>query len=173
MSADKSIFDLIYGLSHENGFVDWLFVFAAQYLTYLIVVVALIYLLFKAGSFKDKVSIFLRGTLAVIISRGILTEIVRFFIERPRPLNDPAVQALISHDPASSFPSGHMAFLVPIAFMIFTLNKKLGIWLGVLTLIVGFSRIASGVHYPLDIFGGIVIGVIGFYFTQLILRKTS
>jgi undecaprenyl-diphosphatase len=58
-----------------------------------------------------------------------------------------------------SFPSGHtaaafaMATLVSFHFPILTLPVI--IW----ALLVGFSRIYLGVHYPTDILAGIVIGV--------------
>ncbi|MBI2593009.1 MAG: phosphatase PAP2 family protein [Candidatus Colwellbacteria bacterium] len=173
MSADKAIFDFIYGLSHRATALDWLFIFSAEYLIYFILLAVLFYLLFKVSGRKNQISLSLLGILSLIISRGILTEVIRFFYNVPRPFQESGVQALIRHEALGSFPSGHMAFLTPIVLLIFSLNRKLGIWLGISTLIVGFGRVAAGVHFPSDILGGIIVGVLGFYLAKLILRKKS
>jgi membrane-associated phospholipid phosphatase len=46
-----------------------------------------------------------------------------------------------------------------IAAIIFIHNKQLGTILGVLGLLVGFSRVFAKIHHPLDIFGSIVIAI--------------
>lgn len=175
MFADKAIFDFLYGLSHRATLLDWLFIFFAKYLVYFIVLAVLFYLLFKVSGRKNQISLFLLGLLSLIISRGILTEVIRFFYNVPRPFQESGVQALISHEASGSFPSGHMALLTPLVLLVYGLNKKFGIYLGVFTLLVGLSRVAAGVHYPSDVLGGVVIGVIGFYFTKLVFsnRKIS
>ncbi len=154
-------------------FIDWFFIFLAKYLIYLIILIFIFNILFKLDGLKKKISLSLLTMFSVIISRGVLTEVIRFFYNAPRPLDNPNIQSLIGHESGFSFPSGHMAFLIPIALWSFSINKKLGIWLSVLTLLVGIGRIISGVHYPVDIWGGIVVGIIGFYFARFLFRKTN
>jgi len=172
MLGDKIIFEFLYSFSHKTMAIDWFFIFLAKYVVYLIVLIFIFNVLFKLDGLKKKISIILLTAFSIIISRGVLTEVIRFFYNAPRPFDNPNIQSLIGHESGFSFPSGHMTFLIPIALWNFSINKKLGIWLSVLTILVGLGRVTSGVHYPIDIFGGIVVGVIGFYSAKFLLKKT-
>jgi undecaprenyl-diphosphatase len=58
-----------------------------------------------------------------------------------------------------SFPSGHAASAVAAAVTLARLwpNGRLVLWL--LAVLVAVSRIYVGVHYPLDVLGGAVLGL--------------
>ncbi len=60
-----------------------------------------------------------------------------------------------------SFPSGHTA----IAFAVATasvghMKKRYTLLLFLLALLIGFSRLYLGVHYPTDVFGGAIAGAV-------------
>ena len=59
-----------------------------------------------------------------------------------------------------SFPSGHTASSFALATTIFLHNRRVGIGFLVAAGIVGIGRILSNVHYPVDIAGGAIIGII-------------
>jgi len=91
-------------------------------------------------------------------------------IERP-PLRYAHPDALVALPRGSSFPSGHtstsfacatvLSFFVPRAAPAFYL----------LALAIGFSRIYVGVHWPLDVLGGAILGVaVGLAVTALLRR---
>jgi undecaprenyl-diphosphatase len=102
--------------------------------------------------------------LALVLFAGItLTyctiDLLKGWIGRPRPFEVLTGLNLLLKADGSSFPSGHTA----MAFMAQTLLsysfKKWRIALIIFALLVGFSRIYAGVHYPLDVLGGIVVGI--------------
>ncbi len=69
------------------------------------------------------------------------------------------IQNLVSHpNVTDSFPSGHTTLVFAFAISIYLYNKKIGIFLIILSVFVGISRIIVGVHFPLDIFVGFLIG---------------
>jgi len=79
-----------------------------------------------------------------------------------RPFQSHHVHQLIAHAPGQSFPSDHAtaAFGVAFAVAVF-LSRRWGALLSVLALWIGFARVYDGIHYPLDIAGGIVAAAVG------------
>lgn len=83
------------------------------------------------------------------------------FIGRLRPfVADPLVHLLIP-PPLSlhSFPSAHTSAAFALAFAIAWTDRRTAIIPLVLALLVGFGRIATGVHYPSDVFAGMMVGL--------------
>jgi len=142
-------------------------IFFAQYLAYLLVVVAL-FLILKEKNWKRRVYYFSLASLSVILSRGIITEIIRFFYHSQRPFVALGFKPLL-YDYAYSFPSGHMAAYFALALAVFYINKKAGQWFLGLTALMGIARIFVGVHWPSDILGGIVVAVLSFYVVKYFL----
>jgi undecaprenyl-diphosphatase len=70
------------------------------------------------------------------------------------------VRLLLPHQPPSpSFPSAHAANTFAFAFVVFTEYKRVGAALFAVALVVSYSRVYVGVHYPLDGLGGAAWGV--------------
>lgn len=65
-----------------------------------------------------------------------------------------------------SFPSGHTTTAVALAFVLGFIWPRLFGVLIVIGLVVGFSRVPIGMHYPSDVFGGIVVGALGAYLVR-------
>ncbi|MCD6594158.1 phosphatase PAP2 family protein, partial [bacterium] len=71
-----------------------------------------------------------------------------------------AVRLLWSCGGKLSFPSNHAANSAAI-ISVFGYFYRKSLWFGIpIALAVGLSRIYLGVHYPLDVFGGFVLGAI-------------
>lgn len=94
-----------------------------------------------------------------------------FFVKEPRPfVNQPFIKKLFS--PLmnwKSFPSDHAmsAFLICFLTIVFGLP---GAWaLGILAVWVSFGRLFSGIHYPIDIVGGLAIAGVVAIWTKYIL----
>lgn len=152
MSIDFSIFQFINQFAGRWPILDNLAIFFANYLGYILVLSIFIF-------FWKKWKIIAQSFLAGIISRFGITEIIRFFWERSRPFVENNVNLIISHDATGSFPSGHAAFYFAIATVVYFYNKKLGILFFIASFLMGVSRVFVGVHWPLDIVAGAVVGI--------------
>ena len=83
---------------------------------------------------------------------------------------DHSIKPLFPHIADNGFPSDHTLLTMTIAAIIFVYNRKLGILLAIFSLIIGFSRVAAGVHHALDIIGAAVIAVTTTYISYLVLK---
>ena len=60
-----------------------------------------------------------------------------------------------------SFPSGHTGTSLDTAVVLFlSFPKKYSFWFLVLAVLIGFSRLYVGVHYPTDVLAGAIIGTL-------------
>lgn len=168
MSLDLTLFNLLYGFTSTNKVVSLFIGFLANYATYFLVA-AFIWFILRRVNWKERIYVASLAIISIIVSRGIFTELFRFFFHRVRPylaLDLPTLGLT-----TGSFPSGHMAFLVPIALTVWSENRKLGNWFLVGTILVGISRVAYGYHWSSDILGGIIVGIFFFYLTKKFLPR--
>jgi len=77
---------------------------------------------------------------------------------RPRPCHVMAVHLLVNCGKGYSFPSSHAANLFGQALFFGLLYKKWLPYALAFAFLVGVSRIWVGVHYPLDMIGGMILG---------------
>jgi undecaprenyl-diphosphatase len=131
-------------------------------------------LLFVFGGWIGrKTAIVMAITMLILIPIGT---IAKETIGRLRP-SMPEAELLMTLDTGYSFPSGHAVIVSSGAAIMLTLyrgpNKKLAVSIGlaVEATLVCFSRVYVGDHYPLDIAGGIVLGVgVAFIFISITKR---
>jgi undecaprenyl-diphosphatase len=67
--------------------------------------------------------------------------------------------ALVENPDAFSFPSGHTAASVALAVAWAGEGSGLGLLASAFAALVGFSRVYLGVHYPLDVMAGALLGL--------------
>lgn len=171
MTFDIQIFYFLNEAVGKSPLLDGIIVFCASYLAYLLVAVFLGLVFFSQYSKRDKWMILIVAGTATIIARFGIAELIRYFYHRPRPFAElPDVHALFT-DPAWSFPSGHATFFFALSTVVYLYNKKWGIWFFIATLFITVGRVISGVHYPSDIIGGAVIGIVVAYLTAYFAKK--
>lgn len=99
---------------------------------------------------------------AVILDSILCNVILKNIFVRPRPCDvNTAINLLIPRPSGYSFPSGHTsASFAAVAALYFSGERK--IWKAALALaiLIAFSRMYLYVHYPTDVLGGIICGII-------------
>ena len=101
-----------------------------------------------------------------VISATIITLLIKRQVRRDRPGSGALLYG--SGPDVHSFPSGHAVRLATIAMWSRVLLPRQG-WLAwPLLLLVGWSRVALGIHYVGDVAAGIVLGsVVGSFFRRI------
>ena len=122
-------------------------------------VVPALLLLFKKKTRPLGIAVLTALVLSLLITNSVLKNLVK----EARPfVTYPEIIPLVTHVSASSyaFPSGHASASFAAAPLFFHyLPKKFGIPALILVFLVSFSRLYLGVHYPLDVLAGVVIGL--------------
>lgn len=165
---DFAIFNVLRNFLGQGDFLNIAVIFFAKYLPYFLVIGALFFI-FRLKLLKSRIYALSFLALSVILARGIITPLIRFFYDRPRPFEVLSFEPLFQ-DFNPSFPSGHGAFFFALALAIFSLNRRWGFWFLGLALLNGLSRIIAGIHWPSDILGGIVVAVFSFFAVKKILN---
>ena len=167
---NQSLFNYIHNFAGKNPLIDGIVIFFAVYPLYFLIVGFLLLVIFQKGT-RRKWYLFCEGALATLLARGIVTETIRYFYHHPRPFDFYGFAPLIPES-GWSFPSGHMTFLFALATVVWFANKKWGIAYFLLALMSGIARIYVGVHWPLDVLGGMVIGIVCALFIHGILTPS-
>lgn len=121
-----------------------------------------------------KVGVILAVSLA--IEALCCNVILKPLVARIRPFDvNTAVQLLISPPTDFSFPSGHTGAAFAAASALFFSKNRLWIPSLVLAILIAFSRLYLYVHYPTDVLGGILLGILsgwlGYTLVGLIKKK--
>lgn len=88
---------------------------------------------------------------------SLIVFIINMFYFRPRPFEDLDANLLFYRPTDSSFPSNAAAAAFGIAFATLGTNRKTGAAFIIAAALYGLARVYAGVHYPLDVAGGVAI----------------
>ena len=96
----------------------------------------------------------------------IMVEIIRHFYSRKRPFEVIEFEPLIEHETGKSFPSKHATSALVIALALSLLFPSFGVVMIINALLVGLTRILSGIHYPSDVVGGYLLAILCHYLVR-------
>lgn len=180
-SLDKWLFVKI---NHDgaNGFMDGLMPFMRQPLTWIpfyLFLIAFVIINFP----KKAIGWMTTFGLTIAASDSISSKIIKPLIGRVRPCNDPELAEKIRMLAAycgqnGSFTSSHAAnHFAAAMFLFITLRKTWGNYTVVFflwALIICYAQIYVGVHFPLDILGGAILGLtLGYLAASILVRKSG
>ena len=158
MNFNIYIFNLLHNLAGKWWPLDWFFIFFGSYVGYILVILAVV-LIIKLSTSKQRLFFFLFIILSLLLSRGVIGESFKRLYPVDRPFVTYHFTPLISESLHDSFPSGHALLYFALATCIFFMNKKAGWWAFGIAVVMGIGRVFVGVHYPVDVLVGAVLGI--------------
>jgi undecaprenyl-diphosphatase len=163
-SLDTELFLLINGC--HNSFFDPLMYWLSDKLIWFPMYLLIIILIIRKYK-QQGVLMLLFIAIVITLCDQTASGLLKNTVQRLRPSHEPALAAIIHLSRAGAgglygFASSHAANVFGMAtFFAFTLDKEfkpLKYWLFVWAILVAYSRIYNGVHYPGDVFAGGLIG---------------
>ncbi len=161
------LFSLINDGAGYYTVLDFIFVLLTSYIMYTVFFVLAIYigmytpLKMPKGPLRYQSLIRAIEITLALVSTWVITKVIKIIIAHPRPFevfSDITVLAPI--EGGTSFPSGHSSLTMALATAVYFYYPRLGKLLFAFAFVVGLSRIFVGVHYPLDVGAGLLLGYI-------------
>ena len=156
---DASLYRWVNGLAGRTAFAHPLFEAYAKYGLVLFAVL-LVGGWWSARGHADR-----RAVAAVVWGgAGALTalgaaQVIGHVVDRARPYTLwPAAHVLIDRTSDFSFPSDHATAVGAVAAGLWLANRRFGLVATALALLMAFTRVYVGAHYPGDVIGGLVLG---------------
>lgn len=166
IAADQFLFELINGQAH-NAVLDWLMPIWREKSTWIPLYIALA--AFVGYKYRlQGLYLVLALALAVGLADTVSSKIIKPSVHRLRPCNDPElkgdVQLLVHCGSGYSFTSSHASnHFAVAAFLSLTLGlhyRRIRWPLYLWAASIALGQVYVGVHFPLDIFIGAILGII-------------
>lgn len=176
-TLDKSI--LLYLNGFHSPFFDNIMWYVSQTATWTLMGLVLIYIMFKEN-WRQGVLVVLGVALTITMADQISSGIIKEIFERPRPSRNSEIGSLVHivnnyRGGGYSFVSSHAANTMGVAIFISLLFKNRILTTSIIfwSLLVAYSRIYLGVHYPGDVLGGLCVGIISGSFVYMLYSYTK
>jgi undecaprenyl-diphosphatase len=168
--------------SHHSSFLDRIMWFASGIANWFPLYIFILLFLIFAYKKQSWLLILLIFPL-IVISDQLSSEIIKPLVQRLRPSQEPGLENLLHyvnnyHGGAYGFVSSHACnFFAVATYLSLTASKKIR-WLPLImfpvVLLVIYSRIYLGVHYPSDIAAGGLLGIfLGWLMAKIYYRFTA
>jgi len=159
------IFNFLHSFAGKSAVFDSLVVFIANPFGYILIGISYVYLIFhtiKDDYILKKIGSRITQITILSLSAGfalLFSHIIKILVQAPRPfivLSN--INELFLYGSYDSFPSGHATFFSALAIAIFMYHRKMGIFFMCGAVLIGLARIIVGIHFPIDILAGFILG---------------
>ena len=165
---DKDLLVYLNGLGTENWDGVWLLI--TNQLSWIPLYLLFLYLIFRSFGWKKGLGLLLLTALMVTFSDQF-TVFIKNYFERLRPNRDPSINEIIrilKNNSSFSFVSGHATTSTAVTLLMHLILKKYYPYTGLFfiwPLLFSYSRVYLGVHFPIDVLTGALLGLlIGYSF---------
>jgi undecaprenyl-diphosphatase len=159
-------------------YLDRIMVFAADNLVFILVLFSLVWATTSLDAeHPELLSVYLKLMMTAFAFGIGLSWIIGWLLPNPRPVRTfPKIQQLLKpFSTWKSFPSDHTigSFTVATVTLLMGAPLALSIPLYIIAGTIAFARVYVGVHYPRDIVGGFIIGMVFSFVSPLLLRYVT
>ncbi|MGS0693693.1 phosphatase PAP2 family protein [Shewanella sp. 0m-4] len=161
-TLDRSLYRYIVQQGLQHGLQKWALSLSASGNGPVYLYMAVIFLIIDS-----KGEYLLNSMIAAYLVELPLYFALKNMIRRPRPCHALA-DGVASFEPADKFslPSGHTAAAFVMATSIYFIYPQLFYIAVAWALAIGLARVVLGVHYPLDIVAGALLGIVSVLLSQ-------
>lgn len=153
---NESIFTFFYGFAHLNRALDAAIGFIAVWYGFIILFVLFVYLYRHEDRWQGIKDIVV--VLAVAVAAYVIAYALKNVFHTLRPFDAlSSVHPLLSES-GYAFPSGHATFFMALASILWFYHRRLAVFFGFSAILISVARVAAGIHWPIDILGGLFLG---------------
>ncbi|MBQ8274650.1 MAG: phosphatase PAP2 family protein [Bacteroidaceae bacterium] len=167
---------LLYINQCNNVLMDTVMLKFSDTWTWSLLLLVVVFVVLRNRPLKEALLIILGIALCVLVADQISSSLIKPWVARFRPTHDPDLMFEIRHIAGRAgqygFVSSHAANTFAVAtFMSLVFRHRLTtLCLFAWAFVVGYSRIYLGVHFPLDVFCGGMLGIVVGYLVYILLR---
>ena len=175
-----NVWDTIFFLvlnSHHSPFFDGIMFAISAKFTWIPLYVAVLYVVIKSWK-REAIWLILALVFCIVISDQLSSGLIKHLVQRFRPSHAANLVGLIHLVNGYSgglfgFVSSHAANAFGFALLSSLLfrQRNYTVAIFVWAVLIAYSRIYLGVHYPLDILGGMLVGVLSTSICFLTIKK--
>ncbi|MFA5933766.1 MAG: phosphatase PAP2 family protein [Candidatus Paceibacterota bacterium] len=162
------LFRYLNNFALQSALLDQVVIFTAVTFGNLLIAVAIIFLFVRKieGENKNPLQLFrvkVLGMFFVFFASGfawLTSKILKIIIQSPRPFDMLSGVHVLFPETGYGFPSSHAVSFSALAVSLWLIDRRIGIIYAISALLIGLARIIGGVHFPLDILGGFILGSI-------------
>lgn len=139
-----------------------IWVFSARYVPWIFLGVILLFIMYTTVvGIIEKKDHFVQRVILTLSVTGVIAFFLQLVLKLTITHERPFLQGVYSfyeYGSLESFPSGHALVFMALAVAAFFLNRKIGSILLITAFIIGFARMIVGIHWPIDIIAGWILG---------------
>lgn len=143
----------------QNGFFDFLMPILTNLDYWRIPLGLMVILLLIFGKKKGRITV-LFLVLGITLSDQLCNSLIKPLVGRIRPCNVlQNIHLLVNCTKSYSFPSSHAMNMFTGVTLLSYSYRKIKVILFIIAILVSYSRIYVGVHYPFDVLAGVILGI--------------
>jgi undecaprenyl-diphosphatase len=113
----------------------------------------------RDASLRRLIPVTALATAVSLLLANLAATLIKALVERPRPaVSVDAINPAVATPADPSFPSGHTTTAFAAAVVVSVLHPRLRVPALAIAALVGVSRMYLGVHFPIDVLAGAVLG---------------